>query len=144
MLKKKTVANKWFKGIVHPEKLQFYYWLLTLMSFQTWKDFFHLPNINSDISFLFLMKSESSLTLPRQQVSHVQGPIRYQEHRQNSPCEISGSTVILWSYRILSCPKKILFNNSSPLSCFLPFQMCYRFGTTWGWAITEFLVELSL
>ncbi len=46
---------------------------------------------------IFLMKSESSLTLHRHQGSyHDQGTERYQEeHRQNSPCDISGSTAIL-------------------------------------------------
>ncbi len=57
---------------------------------------------------IFLMKSESFLTLHRQQGSnHVQGPDRYQNHRQNSPCDISGSTVILWSYsNTFCCAKK--------------------------------------
>ncbi len=48
---------------------------------------------------IFLMKSKSFLTLHKQQGSyHVQGPERYQKHRQNCPCNISGSTVMsyLW------------------------------------------------
>ncbi len=57
---------------------------------------------------IFLMKSESFLTLHRQQGNyHVQGPERYQEHRQNSPCDISGSTVILKQREYFLCAKKL-------------------------------------
>ncbi len=80
--------------------------LITLMLFQT----------RTQIK-IFLMKSESFLTLHKHQVSyHVQGPERYQKHRRNSPCNISGSTVILGSFgNTFCCAKKTtLFNNSSP------------------------------
>jgi len=47
----------------------------------------------------FLMKSKSFLTLHRQQGNyHVQSPEMCQEHQQNGPCDINGSTVILWCY----------------------------------------------
>ncbi len=46
----------------------------------------------------FLMESERSLTLHRQQGSlHDQGPEKYQDDQQSSPCDISLSTVILQS-----------------------------------------------
>ncbi len=65
------------------------------MSFQTHKTSVHLRNTIK----IFLFESESSQTLHRQQGSlHDQGPEKYQDDRQSSPCDISLSTVILWSH----------------------------------------------
>ncbi len=87
------------KGIVH-SKINIMS-LITLMLFQT----------RTQIK-IFLMKSESFLTLHKQQGSyHIQGPERYQKHRWNSPCNISGSTVILGSFgNTFCCAKKRLYS----------------------------------
>ncbi len=70
------------------------------------------------------MKSESFLILHRQQGSyHVQDPETYQEHWQNSPCDISGSTVFFMKLReYILCTKNLnndviqqLFSSASPL-----------------------------
>ncbi len=77
------------KGIVHPKNK-----IISLITHC------HVVQIK-----IFLMKSESTLTLHRQQGSyHGQGQERYQELRQNSPCDISDSSV---ATRILFVRKKI-------------------------------------
>ncbi len=56
---------------------------------------------------IFLFESESSLTLLRQQGSlHDQSPEKYQDDQQSGPCDISLSTVILWSHENTLCAKK--------------------------------------
>ncbi len=38
--------------------------------------------------------------------AHNQGPERYQEHQQNSPWDISGSIIILWSHENTFCVQR--------------------------------------
>ncbi len=111
------------------------------MSFQTHKTFIHLQKTNEDI----LMKSESFLTLHRQRgCYHVQGRERYKEHRQNSPCDIRGSTIILWNNESTLVPllsmqgqKALRFCKKYRKLCSKDERRSYMFGRTLGWVITD-------
>ncbi len=69
---------------------------------------------------------------------------RYKEHRQNSPCDISGSTVILWNNESTLVPLLSMQGQKAVGFCQKYLNLCskderrsYTFGRTLGWVIND-------
>ncbi len=102
--RKLTILRNVVKGVVHPK--------MKILSLITQ---LHVISKPLSPSFIFgaqikmvLIKSESSLTLHRQERNwNVPRPRNIVRTSVNSPCDISGPTSILWSYEnTFFCAKK--------------------------------------
>ncbi len=120
------------KGLVHPRIKTLS--LLTLILFQTHKTFIFGTQIN-----IFLMKSESFLTLLRQQCNyHVFYYRKLRKYNFLLAKKKKSKHKRLCLYRV----RKRFYQKYLNL-CFEDEQMSYGFGATWGWVINVRILILG-